>query len=339
VHSQHARSTTSDAAASSLAGSHHVDTSGLATLGEVARPFRFALQGGPVDDPAALQAHARTAEALGYDEWYSYDHIGAVDPFIPLVVAALATERLRVGPLVLNNEFHQPALLARTAATVDRSIGGRLVLGWGTGYMQSEHDAIGVELRAPGPRVLRLDESLAVVRSLLDTGAADHDGVHHHVHLDRLGVAPANSHVPFLIGGHGRRVVGVAARHADIFQFTGLHHGEGGVPHGGGFAIEHVEQRARWLSELAGGRDGAIERSILVQATHVGDDSTATLDRFAARFEMPVELLAATPFVLVGSVEQIVDELERRRERLGVSHVVVRDAEGFAPVVAALSGR
>lgn len=305
----------------------------------MARPFRFAVQTGPFDDAAALSAFARNVEALGYEELYSYDHIGAVDPFAPLVVAALATERLRVGPLVLNNEFHQPALLARTVATVDRLIGGRLVVGWGTGYMQSEHDAIGLELRAPGPRVTRFGESLEVVRSLLDTGGVAFDGEHHHVHLDSLGVRPANERVPFLIGGHGRRVVGLAARFADIFQFTGLHHGEGGVPNGGGFAIEEVEERSRWLTDAAGDRDAGIERSILVQATYVGDDAGVKLDGFVERFEMPRELLEATPFVLVGSLQQVVDELEGLRERLGVSHVTIRDVDGFAPVVEALAGR
>jgi alkanesulfonate monooxygenase SsuD/methylene tetrahydromethanopterin reductase-like flavin-dependent oxidoreductase (luciferase family) len=205
--------------------------------------------------------------------------------------------------------------------------------------MQSEHDAIGLELRAPGPRVTRFGESLEVVRSLLDTGASDFDGEHHHVHLESLGVRPVSEHVPFLIGGHGRRVVGLAGRFADIFQFTGLHHGEGGVPNGGGFAIEEVEQRSHWLSDAAGDRDANIERSILVQATSVGDDADVKMDGFVERFDMPRELLETTPFVLVGSVQQVVDKLEGLRDRLGVSHVTIRDVEGFAPVVAALAGR
>ena len=308
----------------------------------MARPFRFAVQTGPFDDAQALPEFARHVESLGYDELYSYDHIGVVDPFVPLMVAAGATERLRVGPLVLNNEFHQPALLARTAATVDRLTGGRLVLGWGTGYMQHEHDAIGLELRAPGPRVTRFGESLEVVRSLLDTGACDFDGEHHHVHLEALGVRPANEHVPFLIGGHGRRVVSLAGRFADIFQYTGLHHGEGGVPNGGGFAIEHVIERSRWLTDAAdaaGDRNDAIERSILVQLTHVGDGADAALDAAVERFRMDRDVVERTPFALIGSVAQVVDELEGLREQIGVSHVTIRDVDGFAPVVAALAGR
>ena len=121
-----------------------------------------------------------------------------------------------------------------------------------------------------------------MLRSLLDTGAATFDGEFHHVAVDSLGVRPAQARVPFLLGGHGRRVVALAARHADIFQFTGLTHGEDGVPAPGGFALDDVRQRARWLEDAAGDRD--IERSALVQVVHVGagaDEAIAGLvDRF-----------------------------------------------------------
>ncbi|MCB0979952.1 MAG: LLM class F420-dependent oxidoreductase, partial [Ilumatobacter sp.] len=107
----------------------------------------------------------------------------------------------------------------------------------------------------------------------------------------------------------------------------------------GGFALAHVVERARWLTEAAGERDDAIERSILVQSTYVGDDADAKLHEMAEQFEMERALLEATPFVLVGSVQQVVDKLERLRRLLGVSHVTVRDADGFAPIVEALAGR
>lgn len=294
------------------------------------RPFRFAVQGGPFGDPVALAEHARKVESLGYAELWSFDHIGAVDPFAPLLVAASATERLRVGPLVLNNELHHPALLARTAATIDRLSGGRLTLGFGTGYQLSEHTATGIELRRPGPRVSRLGESLAAVRALLDTGAAHVDGEFHQLALDSLGVTPVQQHVPFLIGGHGRRVVGLAAQFADIFQFTGLEHaadGEISIP---GFDLGELDRRAAWLSEAAGDRDGDIERSALVQGLAVDGE-------LADDFGLTTQALADVPFVLAGSVEQIVDKLERLRERLGITHYVIRDADQFAPVVAALT--
>jgi probable F420-dependent oxidoreductase len=304
----------------------------------MSRPFRFAVQGKNLADHDALVGEARQVEALGYDELFSFDHVGSVDPFVPLVVAAEATTRLRVGPLVLNNEFHHPALLARTAATVDRLSGGRLVLGLGTGYMQSEHNAIGLTLREPASRVTRFEESVVALRSLLDTGAARLTGTHHQLAVDNLGIQPAQDHVPFLIGGHGKRVVGVAARHADIFQFTGLTHGEGGQPAPGGFSIDAVRQRARWLTDAAGDRLGNVELSALVQIVHIGAGADDRIEATAGRFGIDRALIDSTPFLLLGSVAEVCDKLERLRSDIGITHFVIRDAEGFAPVVDALAG-
>lgn len=302
------------------------------------RPFRFGLQATELSDAETVRAAAQQAEQLGYVQLLSFDHIGDVDPFVPLMVAAAAAPGLQVGPLVLNNELHHPVLLARTAATIDRLTGGRLVLGLGTGYMSAEHDAIGAPLRDPGPRVRRLAESIAVLRELLDTGASSFTGEFHHLAVESLGVRPAQPKVPFLVGGHGKAVVRLAARHADGFQFTGLTHGAGGVPSPGGFALAAVQQRAGWLAQAAGDRHDDIELSALVQVTHVGAGAGEHVASLAERFHVSRELINETPFVLVGSLEQVIDKVERLRAQLGISHLVVRDAADFAPVVAALAG-
>lgn len=308
-------------------------------VASVTKPFRFSVQGRGFGDHGDVVAAARQAEALGYDAMFTFDHVGSVDPFIPLMVAAGSTTALRIGPLVLNNEFHHPALVARTAATVDRLTGGRLVLGLGTGYTQSEHDAIGMVLREPASRVSRFEESVIILRSLLDTGAAKFEGEHHRVDVEDLGVRPIQEHVPLLIGGHGKRVVGIAARHADTFQFTGLTHGEDGTLAAGGFAIESVRERSRWLADSAGDRLTDIECSALVQLTHIGAGADDQLESSVERFGISAEMIDGTPFVLIGSVEQVVDKLERLRADVGISHFVVRDPKGFAPVVASLNGR
>lgn len=306
------------------------------------KPFRFAVQTGPFTDVAELRLFAKHVEDLGYEELYSYDHIGlrgndAVDPFIPLIVAAEATTRLRVGPLVLNNEFHEPGLLARTSISADQMTGGRLVLGMGTGYAQEEHDAIGVELRPPGPRVTRLGESVQVLREIWENGACQFHGEHHEISIDDFGLKPVQPRLPLLLGGHGRRVVTLAGKHADIFQFTGLTHGPDGTPSGGGFPIEQIVERAGWLEGAAGDRNGEIERSSLVQVTAVGDDAPSA-EELGERFKQSAEVAQNTPFALVGSLEQVIDKIERLRDRVGISHYVVRDADGFAPIVEALAG-
>lgn len=281
---------------------------------------------------------ARRAEDLGYDELYSFDHLGAVDPFAPLLVAAEVTSTLRVGPLVLNNEFHHPALLARTAATVDRLTGGRLVLGLGTGYAQSEHDAMNLELRPPAQRLDRFKESLSALRSLLDSGSVEMDGTYHQLAIADLGVRPVQDHVPLLVGGNGRRVIQAAAQYADLFQFTGVTFDPGG-PRLSGFTLDDSLRRAAWLAQAAGDRDSAIERSVLVQRVIIRDSVDDAVEEFAARLSLPEKEVRFSPFLLFGSAPEIVDRLHNLRELLGVSHVVVREAAEFAPVVAALKGR
>lgn len=312
--------------------------------------YRFAIQGGPFGDPVALREHARMVESLGYDELFTSDHIGSpgsgdrkggkfvVDPFAPLITAAEATTRLRLGPLVLNTEFYNPALLARTVATVDRLTGGRLTIGLGTGYATAEHNAIGSPIRPPGPRVSRFEETLVVLRAMLDNGAVDFDGAYESIHIDDIGVTPMQHRLPFLIGGHGERVVRLAGRHADIFQFTGLTHGKDGAPGAGGFTLHDVIERSRWLTEAADERDATIERSALVQFTACGASAPPT-QQLVEEFELEPGVIEETPFILSGPVKQIVDKIEGLRDRLGITHYVVRDPEGFAPVVDVLAGR
>ena len=130
--------------------------------------------------------------------------------------------------------------------------------------------------------------------------------------------------MPFLIGGHGRRVVALAARYADIFQFTGLVHGEGGAPTPGGFGFADVRRGAEWLAADAGAATDGIERSALVQVPHVGPGADEAIAAIVERFGTTPELLAETPFVLVGSVEQVVDKLDRLRA--DARHLALRRA-------------
>jgi probable F420-dependent oxidoreductase len=230
-------------------------------------------------------------------------------------------------------------MLARAAATFDALTGGRLVLGLGTGYMRAEHDATGIALQTAGARVDRLGETLGAVRTLLDTGSCRVHGEFHDLAIDQI-VRPVQPSVPFLIGGHGRRIITtVAAPFADIFQFTGLTHDPAtGVPAPGGFARADVRCRRDWLRAAAGERFDTIELSALVQATRIGADAPAERDAIAERLGSPPDVIDETPFALVGTEDDVVEKLLALREDLGISHVVVRDPRGFAPIVDRLSG-
>ena len=134
-------------------------------------------------------------------------------------------------------------------------------------------------------------------------------------------------------------MVGLAARHADIFQFTGLVHGEGGQPGSGGFPIEQVRDRARVFDEAAGDRIADIERSALVQMTVVGSEAESRMAEAVERTGFDRSVLEETPFMLLGSIEQIVDKMERLREDVGISHYVIRDLDEFEPIIERLAGR
>lgn len=133
------------------------------------RPFRFAVNLTAAATDEDWRAKCRQAEELGYDVILVPDHLGKVAPFPALVAAAQVTERPRLGTFVLNAGFWNPALLAREVATVDALTGGRLELGLGTGYVQSEHDQAGLPFGSAGERVDHLRRTVEELERLLSS--------------------------------------------------------------------------------------------------------------------------------------------------------------------------
>jgi probable F420-dependent oxidoreductase len=282
---------------------------------------------------------ARRAEDAGFSTLQTADHIGDPDPFLPLVAAAGVTSTLRFGPLVVNAALHHPALVARSAATADVLTDGRIELGLGTGWALAEHVATGIPLPAPAPRVDHFEAALTIVTALLRDGSSSSTGGIT-ADVEALGVTPVQRpHPPLLVGAHGRRMIRVAAQHAQVVQLTGLTLTDDGGVAPGGFEPEVIDERVAWLRHDAGERFDAIELSILVQVTAVTDDAATVIAARAERAGVPPALLETTPFMLIGSVSAIVEKLVAIRERYGVSYITVRELDAFAPVIAALAGR
>ncbi|MDA0566579.1 TIGR03621 family F420-dependent LLM class oxidoreductase [Streptomonospora sp. S1-112] len=260
----------------------------------------------------------RATERLGYDVIQAPDHLGAASPFAMLAAAAAVTSRIRLGTLVLNNEFWNPALLAREAATVDRLSGGRLELGLGAGHMRSEFEAADIPWRPHAERVANLERSIG--------------------ELDRLfaedGQQPLPTQVPrppLLIGGHGERSLDLAARHADIVGFAGLTQVRGARM--GTFRVADAEETLRrvdFVRSRAGSRADALEFNVLVQAVVVTDDAHKTAAELAAAYSSPgldtAEAVLASPYVLVGTAAEIAGELVANRERFGFSYITTHGA-------------
>ena len=184
-------------------------------------PFRFGLQVPRTDSRAALLAVGRRAEELGFDTVVVADHVveGLLAPLAALAALAGATTRVRLGTLVLNNDWRHPALLAREAATLDLLSEGRLELGVGAGHAAPEYAEVGLPFDPPAARVARLEELVGILRRLFDGETVSVDGASYHLAEHRL--FPVRR-PRLLVGGNGDRVLRLAAREADIVGFTGL---------------------------------------------------------------------------------------------------------------------
>jgi probable F420-dependent oxidoreductase len=309
------------------------------------RPFRFSLQAAASPSRTAWVELARKAEDLGFSLLVTADHLDTLfSPLAPLLGAAAATTTLRVGVLVLNNDFRHPALLAREAATIDLLSDGRLELGLGAGHARPEYERIGLSFDPPAVRVGRLAESVQILRGLLDGKAVTFAGEYYRLAGEQCYPRPAQAHVPLLVGGGGRRVLAIAARWADAVGFTGLGRtlADGNSHDPSGFGPAAVDEQVAWVRSQAGDRLGGLEFQALVQAVVPTDDPRqAAADLIAKRIpSLTVDDVLRTPYLMVGTTAALIDRLIEQRERWGFSHYTVRpDAlDAVAPIVARLAG-
>ncbi|MGZ4799382.1 MAG: LLM class F420-dependent oxidoreductase [Acidimicrobiia bacterium] len=308
----------------------------------MSRPFRFGVSIADAPDRAAWREQARVAEALGYDVLLVSDHLtDALAPIPALMAAADATTTLRVGSFVLANDFRHPALVAREAATVDLLTDGRFELGIGAGHMKAEFDEVGIPFLTAGTRVARLEESVQVVRALLDGNALAFAGEHYEIAGHRS--YPIRPRVPLLVGGNGKRVLAIAARHADIVGFVGAHQVEGtadvALSH---FSAAGLDDRLAIVRAAGGDRFTELELNVLVQTVVVTDDRESAAAELSHRVaELTPDGALESPFLLIGNHDQIEEDLVERRARFGISYVVVFGPamEALAPVVDRLRGR
>jgi probable F420-dependent oxidoreductase len=309
------------------------------------RPFRFSLQAATVLSLAQWRDLARETADLGFSLLLTADHLDeCVAPLPPLVSAADAAPGLRVGTLVLNNDLRHPSLLAREAAAVDLLTDGRLEIGMGAGHAQPEYTRNGLRFDTGATRIARLEESVQVVRRLLAGETVNFHGAHYDIDGETCYPRPNQASLPLLVGGGGKRTLAVAARYADAVGFTGLGKTlpDGNRHQPTGFAPAAVTAQVAWVRDQAGSRFEGLELQALVQAVVVTDRRDDTAERLLSRHPgLTTADLLATPYLLIGSVNGIIETLVERRERWGFSHYTVRPAAlpAFAPVVAALAGK
>jgi probable F420-dependent oxidoreductase len=308
------------------------------------RPFRFGVQlSGPVDARGWVE-RVRTIEDLGYATATMPDHFtDQLAPVPALSVAAAATSSVRLGALVFDNDYRHPVVLAKELATLDVLSDGRVEIGLGAGWMESDYRASGIAYDPPGVRIDRFQEAVAVVKGSMADGPFSFAGRHYTISdYDAQPKPVQRPHPPLLIGGGGRRLLSFAAREADIVGINGtLTAGVVGPEAVATMTREAVEERVALVRQAAGERIEQVELNVRVFFVSVTDDRAGVLAGVAAMFGVTEEMVAESPFTLVGSTATMVDELLRRREELGFSYIIVGgdDVEAFAPVVAELAGR
>ena len=311
------------------------------------KPFRFGVSVRGVRTRAEWVEKARKIEELGYNALTVPDHLSDLFAPMPAVLsAAEATKHLRVGTNVLNNDLRHPVLVAREAATVDLLTDGRLQLGLGAGSLRSEYDQAGLGFDPGRARVERQAEAVTIIKGLLKGEQVTFAGRHYRVTGHTIAPLPVQRpHPPILIGGNGPRLLTLAAREADIVGFSGLTFRRGGTapPDLSGWKASSVDERVQLVREVAGAeRYAQLELNALVQRVVVTDDRSKAAEELTSRWSQltPGEILQS-PYVLIGTVDQMVEDLKLRRERWGISYYVIFEPylDAFAPVVARLAGR
>lgn len=308
------------------------------------RPFRFGIQcKGPVD-AAGWPALARKVEGLGWSVLTIADHLDEALAPIPGAMAAIdATTTLRVGTMVLANDYRHPVVVAKEAATLDVLSEGRFELGIGAGWMTSDYEAAGIALDPPGVRIERLSEALAVLRGLWAPGPFTFSGGHYRIDaLDGRPAPATRGGPPIVIGGGGRRVLELAASAADIVAVNvNLRAGvidERAFPDG---TPESTDRKLDWIRAAAGERADDLEIQVRVHLAMVTDTRAAVIDEMAPAFGLTAAQAANTPHALIGSVDEICEQLVERRERWGISYIGLSadQLDAFTPVVDRLAGR
>jgi probable F420-dependent oxidoreductase len=297
------------------------------------RPFRFGLQVRGEHRADGLRTIAIAAERAGFDVLSTFDHVGTYwSALPPLSAMAAVTDRIRICPLVLNNDFWHPVHLAREVAAIDQLTDGRFELGIGAGHAHTEYAAIGVTFDPPRVRKQRLAEAVEIVRRLLDGEEVSYHGAHYAI--DGVRTMPSQqAHLPILVGVNGRDALAHAARHADMIGLTML----------GKTLPDGNQHEVRWQSDrldatvahVAGQSNGRTpELNVLVQRVVITDDRHAAATEIVADVaSLELDDALETPFLLLGTHDQIAAQIIAARERWGISYFTVRELDAFAPVI------
>lgn len=323
----------------------------LTALGTPLRAFRFAAagEGNPQEGGARKFIKlAQQAEDFGYDSFAVPDSLGPqVGPIAALGALAVATDRIRIGTSMLANGFRHPVVLAKEAATLDVLSRGRLELGVGAGWLADDFHAAGIPFESPGTRLEKLDETLTILDVLLRGQECRFEGKHFQVRGIRGTPRPRQGpRPPLATGGGGPRMLALAAKHADIVSVIPPSTPDGKMSLSG-ITLDRTLERVNMVKAAAGRRFAEIELNWTITAVIVTDDRERTaamaldaIDKglhpnLKVDVRLSAEELLESPYVAIGTHEQIAEQVRRVRQLTSMSYVGVfpTQMEAFAPVI------
>src|SRR5215469_77180 len=291
-----------------------------------------------------LVALAQTAEGVGFTAFYPGDHLvlaqSGVHPEQEPTLDALtssaaifaATRKLRIGHLVLNNLFRHPMITAQALMTLDHIGGGRLIAGLGTGWTEQEFIMSGIPFPDMKTRGEMLDEALTCIRSLWTNEVTNFEGKHYKLREAVLWPKPIQKpYPPIMIGGGGRPIVRMAAKHADISNITWElgRAGKFDTRYLTEFNETRFKERIDYMAEQCernGRPRDAVAVSNLIGSCVVTDSDAATarmVDGVARALGFTAEQVRHCPMLLFGTQDACIAELRTRVKTFGVSQFIV----------------
>ena len=286
----------------------------------------------------------RWIEDAGYSTVFVPDHFDeGLGPIAAMATAAAVSTDLQIGPLVLAADFRHPVVLARELATIDLLSGGRLEMGIGAGWKQTDYTTSGIPMDPPKVRVDRMIEAVTIIQGLFGSGPFSFSGEHFTVtELEGSPKPVRPGGPPLLIGAGAPRMLRWAGAHADIVGVNpSIHSGASDADAARDAQVDRIDQKIGWVREGAGDRFDDLELNAWLAVATVTPDATATAEALAPAFGADPEALLDSPMVMIGTIEELAEQVLTRRERWGYSyHVIPGDAAmDLAPLVTRMTGQ
>jgi probable F420-dependent oxidoreductase len=289
-------------------------------------------------------ADVRHVEDLGYAAVAVSEHYcdgWTVDALTAMNFAVASTTRLRAMPLVLNNDLHHPAILAKAIATADVLSSGRVMLGLGAGWLGADYEALGVALDSAAIRIERLDEALQVIESFFADTSVNFEGEHYQLtDLEPLPRPVQTPRPPILVGGGGPKMLALAGRHADIVGMN-PQLGPAGFTEASaaGMTRASIDKKVGMIGSAASeaGRPMPELQFTCYDVNLDGEQLTRVRPAFTEFIDSHAAEFADSPTSLRGDVDKCVDDIQRWQEELGISYWHLGpDVQAIAPIVARL---